>query len=171
MSEERLRKCDHLHDLSFPELKDKTVGLLIGIDIPAALRPLDCCLGEDGGPEAVQTPCGWVLYGPAESSTPKGNDVSCFNIAVCDANDNFPSPHEFLLKGELTNDNSREDRVAHEMLKDAEIVEGHFQVPLLWRNSNAKLSNNKMMAHTRLQSLKRRLDHNGDLKQRNAVLR
>ena len=93
MSEETLRKFDHLHDLSFPELKDKTVGLLIGIDTPAALRPLDCRFGEDGGPEAVRTPLGWVLYGPAESSSLKGNDVSCFNIALCDVNDNFPSPH------------------------------------------------------------------------------
>ena len=166
MSEETLRKFDHLHDLSFPELKDKTVGLLIGIDTPAALRPLDCRFGEDGGPEAVRTPLGWVLYGPAESSSLKGNDVSCFNIALCDVNDNFPSPHEFVLKGELTNDNSREDRVAHEILKNAEIVKGHFQVPLLWRNSNAKLPNNRMMAQTRLQSLKRRLDHNNELKQK-----
>ena len=166
MSEETLRKFDHLHDLSFPELKDKTLGLLIGINAPAASRPLDCRFGEDGSPEAVRTPLGWVLYGPAESSTPKGNHVSCFNIAECDAN--FPSPHEFVVKEELTNDNSRADRVAHEMLKNAEIVERHFQVPLLWRNSNAKLPNNKMLAQTRLQSLKRRLDHNSDLKQKYA---
>ena len=43
---------------------DADVGLLIGVDVPTALEPVDITPSRDGGPFAVKTRLGWVVSGP-----------------------------------------------------------------------------------------------------------
>ena len=53
---------------------------------------------------------------------------------------------------------SREDVVAEKTLDDATVlVNGHYQVPMLWKNVNSQLPNNKEMALKRFGHLRRRL--------------
>ena len=51
---------------------------------------------------------------------------------------------------------SREDRVVLQMMKDkVKIVNGHFQLPLLWKRSTDQLPHNRKIAEKRFMSLKR----------------
>ena len=57
-----------------------------------------------------------------------------------------------------------EDPIAFEIMsRQLQYVNGHYEVPLLWKNSAAILPDNYPMAVRRLQSLKRRLIKDPDL--------
>ena len=73
-------------------------------------------------------------------------------------------PQEYKVGCGLDHDNSREDRLALKIMMDSiKIVNGHFQLPLLWRHKNIFLPDNRAMAEKRLESLKRRLSKNESL--------
>ena len=60
---------------------------------------------------------------------------------------------------------SLEDVVSYELMNKAiKLVDGHFQLPLLWRNSGVTLPDSLPMAKRRLESVKRRLDRDPVLK-------
>ena len=64
----------------------------------------------------------------------------------------------------MDDNNSREDGILFQIMKDfMQQVDGHFQLPLLWRNKNMKLPNNIAMITKRLESLKRRLSKDKNL--------
>ena len=66
---------------------------------------------------------------------------------------------EFELKYSL------EDVVSYELMNKAiKFVNGHFQLPLLWRNNGVTLPDNLLMAKRRLEAVKRRLDNSPVLK-------
>ena len=60
-----LNNLEHLKDISFKELSDKTIGILIGVDASVVFRALDSRFGPEGAPDAIRTSLGWVLFGPA----------------------------------------------------------------------------------------------------------
>ena len=53
----------YLHDV-VPDDIDAEVDLLIGVNVPAALEPVDFIPSRDGGPFAVKTKLGWMVHGP-----------------------------------------------------------------------------------------------------------
>ena len=56
---------------------------------------------------------------------------------------------------------SREDVMAYDFMKrNIEFVDGHYQMPLPWKNNAVKLPESRAMATRRLQHLKRRLEKN-----------
>ena len=58
-----------------------------------------------------------------------------------------------------------EDVVSYELMNKAiKLVDGHFQLPLLWRNSGVTMLDSLLMAKRRLEAVKRRLDRNPVLK-------
>ena len=60
---------------------------------------------------------------------------------------------------------SLEDVVSYELMNKAiKLVDGHFQLPLLWRNSGVTLPDSLPMAKSRLEAVKRRLDRDPVLK-------
>ena len=60
---------------------------------------------------------------------------------------------------------SLEDVVFYELMNKAiKFVDGHFQLPLLWRNSGVSLPDSLPMVKRRLEAVKRRLDRNPVLK-------
>ena len=122
--------------------------------------------GPEGIPDAIRTSLGWVLFSPTilcQCCSDVGNDsdTDTFVRVILSENakvdPNFP-PHEYEINCGLDHDNSREDRLAHKIMKDSiKILRGHFQLPLLWRCKNVFLPDNRAMAQKRLESLKRRL--------------
>ena len=156
-----LLKWYHLRDLELPQITDKSVGLLIGIDCKRVFQPLECRIGPAKAPDAVRTPLRWVLYGA--NVTVGLADVSnhaALNVSIDVLRDD-PCP---LDLPEPSNDcscslkTSREDRIALQMMKEkVKIVNGHFQLPLLWESSTSQLPNNRKVAEMRLMCLKGRL--------------
>ena len=68
------------------------------------------------------------------------------------------APHQYVEEGELKCDNLREDRIALERMKSSiTFIDGHFKLPLLWRDKKEALPNNHQMAQRRLWLLKRKL--------------
>ena len=161
-----LEKMKHLKGVVLHELRDKTVSLLIGLDNFSLFRPLENRCGAEGEPDAVLTVLGWTLFGTI--SSPQDGIKSCMHVStlhdegVCLER----APHDFVLSCGLECDNSKEDRVAFELMQNSvKIVDGHFQLPLLWRNKSVKLPNNLLVAKNRLESLKRRLTKDPQLHQ------
>ena len=140
---------------------NKSVELLIGIDCKKVFHLLECRIGPAKTPDAIRTPVGWVLYGAnVTMGLDDGSDQAVLNVSIDVLRDN-PCP---LDLPESLNDCScslkppREDRVALQMMKDkVKIVNGHFQLPLLWKSSTDHFSNTRKVAEMRLMSLKSRL--------------
>ena len=60
---------------------------------------------------------------------------------------------------------SMEDPIAYDMMvRNLAYVEGHYQLPLLWRNEAEKLPDSREMALQRLKGLKRRLQRDKNVK-------
>ena len=156
-----LLKWNHLRDLELPQITGKSVRLLIGIDCKRVFQPLECRIGPAKAQDAVRTPLGWVLYGA--NVTVGLADVSnhtALNVSIDVLRDDpcpldLPKPSNDCSCSLKT---SREDRIALQMMKDkVKIVNGHFQLPLLWESGTNQLPNNRKVAETRLMCLKRRI--------------
>ena len=131
-------------------------------------------------PDAVQTPLGWSLLGPSfTSSLEKDKDV-CFvsahfgakgDVNVMEASV-INSAIEEIPDADRELDNiichgkglSIEDRKMYElMLESIKFDDGHYVLPLPWRNEEV-LPNNKTMALKRLKHLKKKLNKDPQLK-------
>jgi len=74
-----LQKHDCLRDVDLLRVEGATVTLLIGANFPEALRVEVVRNGSDGCPDAVLTPLGWSLLGPAfKTVAAADNEMSCF---------------------------------------------------------------------------------------------
>ena len=169
----RMDRFPHLEGITMSELADKKVGLLIGLDAFTVFRPLETRFGPSGTPDAIRTILGWTLFGPSLSL----DHVTGDNVGM-----SFPSMHATLaddveadsesplrnpLPGELRVPNSREDRAAFKKMKNSvKMVEGHFQLPLLWKEEGFKLPSNRKMVENRLESLRKRLSKDKNLHKR-----
>jgi len=91
-------------DISFPKIKNKAAGLLIGVDHCKLLTPLESRFGPEGGPDAIRTSLGWVLYGPIDSNLKFDNNqtANVLRIAVQNSpNDVICCPYECVQPGIL----------------------------------------------------------------------
>jgi len=59
-----LNAFPHLRNVRFATIDAETVSLLTGADVPEALRVL-VRHGQGRSPDAIKTPLGWLLLGPA----------------------------------------------------------------------------------------------------------
>ena len=74
-----LQKHDYLRGVDLPRVEGATVTFLIGANFPEALRIEVVRNGSDGCPDAVRTPLGWSLLGPAfKTVAAPDNEMSCF---------------------------------------------------------------------------------------------
>ena len=162
-SQSALEKMNHLKGVELMELGHKSVGLLIGLDAPELFRPLEYRYGDKDESDAIKTLMGWTMFGVADSAS-HDDSTFCFNVGVLRPDELDYSPHEFVEPCGLNEENAREDQISHQLLKDSiQHVDGHFQLPLLWKNRNILLPNNFLMAQKRLKSLKRRLSNDPSL--------
>ena len=54
----------HLRGIDFPTIGNQKIMLIIGMDNPDALMPLEVRRGSKGAPYATKTVLGWLLNGP-----------------------------------------------------------------------------------------------------------
>lgn len=69
-----LQRWPHLRHIPLPEI-DSEIELLIGLNMPKALEPLQVIPSVDDGPYAVKTILGWTVNGPL------GGDSSCETVS------------------------------------------------------------------------------------------
>ena len=143
----------YLHDV-VPEDIDAEVGLLVGINVPSALEPVDFIPSRGGGPFAVRTRLGWVVNGPVRNKRWTQMRSTANRIQV------------EIQQLQLDSDNlASEERgwsvEDHQWLRKVEeglkMSDGHYELPLP-RKSKLPLPDNREVALRRLQSLKKRFD-------------
>ena len=58
----------HLSGISFPQIRDNRIGILIGADAFTATVPLKYTIGPPGTPYGVLTQLGWTITGPVSNN-------------------------------------------------------------------------------------------------------
>ena len=148
-----------------PVFGDVEIGLLIGLNCLEAIKPQEVVPGKDRDPYAVRTGLGWGVVGlrPPNSKPPDGHFVfrtrlsevtpdavnKMFDIEYCERNSEGQSL-------------SVEDRRFLDKLKSEirQCDDGHFELPLPFREENLKMPNNRSQALKRLNSLRSRMTKN-----------
>lgn len=157
-----LEKWPHLKHVCLPEI-DKDVEILIGMNVPRALEPLEVIRSVDGGPYAVRTMLGWTVNGPLGDCSDTSvchSEVLVNRISAVTLDElwnkqfktDFPENSQDEQPGLLRED-CRFLEMANETVK---LVEGHYNVALPLRDRKVSMPNNRKIAEQRTLNLKRR---------------
>ena len=136
------------------------IGLLIGSNCPAALEPSEVVPRGDEGPYAMQLHHGWTLTGPLHvRDTPNSSYVICHRITVREAESvkEMVLPQAIQQTLELDFNDcksgpdgysySREDkRFITGIEQSIQHHDGHYVIPLPFRNSQTKIPSNRDQA-------------------------
>ena len=166
---EDISQWPHLKDVKLPRLQGLSeVGLLTGQDTPYALTPLEVVSGVVGthSPYATRTILGWAVNGPLNRLN--GSHTAQVNFTQsC-------TPLEMQLEKlwslesvpDVAGDKqlSTEDRRTLEMWEQSiHLSDGHYELPIPFRQHPSVLANNREMILRRLQSLHTKLLHKPEL--------
>ncbi|XP_078495525.1 uncharacterized protein LOC144750934 [Ciona intestinalis] len=176
-----MRRHNYLRDVELRHVKNGTVKILIGADVPQAFRVESSRSGSGQCPDAIKTPLGWSLLGPSFDATTAS--FACSNFISIKAEDTevLRAAHVMFLKDEsdlqpftadtnpdesaLGTSLSVEDRRTYRLMKDSvKFTDNHYELPLPWRHDYQILPDSRMMAKRRLSGLKKRLTCNPDMK-------
>ena len=166
---------DHSHlvglELAYnPDKPRDRIDVLIGSDFYWDLVIGDVKMGEKGS-IAIRSRLGWLLSGPIESAA-VANLVSSHMI-VAEGVNKTPS----VMKNEqLTNllkrfweteslgtDNDEKELIKNGFLRHIEFIDGHYQIPLQWKNDVADISDHFLLSLNHLKLLQCRLLKRPDL--------
>ena len=162
-----LKQWSHLKELAtkLPSYNNELeIGLLIGSNCPTAMEPLQVIPTEGNGPLAVRYRLGWTISGPCRVMNDE-NSIVCNRIVVREISTVRESilPAEILQMMELDFSErdtgtlpgecaySQEDK---EFMKYAEkgitFENGHYEVPLPFRDPEETIHNNRSQALKRI---------------------
>ncbi len=147
-----VKKWNHLSHLEFPSVPDKEISILIGTNVPEALIITEYKIGPPNSPVGVKTRFGWTLMG-------KGSQRAVVNfVDLQEQVEKWWNIESTGLLPESKKTMSVEDQRALQKMEDTiKIVNGHYMVGLPWKHDEPRLPNNKSLALSRLQSVKRKL--------------
>ncbi|XP_066929860.1 uncharacterized protein [Clytia hemisphaerica] len=164
-----------------PNTTSLKVGILIGANCLKAIEPLKVIPSQDDGPFAFKTKLGWCVVGPISSSR-SSDTISCCRVMV---NDHGRSNHlvveetqvkdsgiesmlknlfdiESVPKTKLSTEYesfSQDDLHFLEIVENrSEFIDGHYHVPLPFRNENISFPDNRPLALKRLSLLKKKFE-------------
>ena len=165
-----LSKWEHFNDILLPEIGGEEVTLLIGANFPEAHIHEEVRVGGAGEPYAVRTLLGWATMGPLNGNIRSQFDQVNVNFLKYGNETLDQQMSQFLdLENIDSISSSRkgmsvQDREALGKLNSSvRLVDGHYEVGMLWKHENPWLPNNRMTAVARLRSLRRRLCADGQL--------
>jgi len=157
------------------------VGLLIGYNCPRALVPRDVIPPVGNGPFAQRTDLGWGIVGLISGD---GNATSDFHCSqhICSVKSGSrivlrTTAKEVITPQEILGFFGREEGYSSKKghsVEDAKFlkimqdgmrkVDGHFEMPLPFRNPNDLPANNKVVAAQRLKSIAKRFDKDAEFR-------
>ena len=163
-TEEQISSWPHLKGIHLPQINDRRVKLLIGMDRPDVIEnDVEKRRGRTGEPYAVRTPLGWTVCGPVTEDSEDESDDAHINFARTDRGTiNEQLEHIYNAEfGDVLGDTSPslsiEDQKAARIMKEsAQLVDGHYQVRLPFHHEAPKLPDNHKIAAKRLDLLKKR---------------
>ena len=157
-----LERWPYLSRIQLDEI-DADIELLIGIDVPKAMEPWEIINSEGNGPYAVKTLFGWVVNGPLSScsAVELGPSVMLANrITVSNIKDLLLTQynHDFCEKEyDEKEETSDEDKRFMTMACNSFVLKnGHYQLPLPFRNKDTVMPDNYAVAQQRTLNLLRK---------------
>ena len=134
------------------------VGMLLGEDCGSMLLPLETRVDRSDEPYAARISHGWYIAGPTRMGSVA--DECCANLCVVE-----PSAERcdklWGIDHGLTDIKSMSveaSKVIKGWDKECELIEGHVQLPIQWKQAPPDLPDNYEMADKRLVSLRETLD-------------
>ncbi|XP_068234194.1 uncharacterized protein [Palaemon carinicauda] len=159
-----------------PELD---IGILIGSNCPTALQPLEVVPTSGYGPFAVRYLHGWTVNGPVHVKV-SSNGVSCHRLLVSDVQHVTDCITVESIRKYFELDFSERDlgsvpderglsfediRFVKRCQDDIEFRDGHFQLPMPFRDLNVNLPYNKKQAVSRAKWQRRKMKNSEDYRQ------
>ena len=144
-SNDEIKDVDYLEDVSFDELEEKTVGMLIGMRHAWTWLGGEVRRSTPDKPLALKTRFGWALAGGCDRDGT--GEMSCYKISIQKDNEDIHECVEKLFRQDFPNipfnekHMSRDDEYAMKQMEetirfDEEI--GHYRVGLPWKTSRAE---------------------------------
>jgi hypothetical protein len=168
VTEEEVERWPHLRELPLHHAESHEVTLLIGQDCPEALIPLSIVAGGKGEPYAIRTRLGWTVSGPVSSSSKPAPAVYFQQGSTDQLLDKVSKFWQVDSSGlyDQTNQTSVQDRgVLERWRASASHTDGHYTLPIPFRDLDPSLPDNRCMAERRLASLARKLRRHEGLRQ------
>jgi len=161
----------HLDDVNLTDVRDKEVRMIIGGNVPEAFWVLDERRGNPGEPYAILSPLGWTLLGPTSVKTDEYRYSTAFLTLQDDKDEDrlMKQVQQFwstdhVIEPPHCAKMSLEDKSALEtMTSSVQLVDGHYQIGLPWKQKIPYLPNNRSLAEQRLNLLRRRLLSDNEL--------
>ena len=190
----KLKNWGHLERIldEINEDDNISVGLLIRANCTKALEPIDVIPSKNNGPYAIKTRLGWCIVSPV-NGTQSRQGIHCNRIAVKQADTKDVGKHYFQTKtsveendvrdmltrlynleftengpteGKLETSMSREDQKFMKILQEGTTLRnGHYQVPLPFKEPYVNLPNNRYQAMQRFSYLEKKFSKNDQFKE------
>lgn len=161
-----VQKWPHLKGVEIDTLPDRSVGILIGYDVPEAHSISEQRIGVGKQPHAVKSIFGWVLRGPSDTSVLNCRHVNYVGVEEESLTETLARFFEVEFKTDGDSEDkapSLEDRRAVKIVECSTSLEGNnFVVGLPWRVDPTFDSNLKAVRY-RLMLLRKRLSKDDQL--------
>ncbi|XP_078483450.1 uncharacterized protein LOC144743487 [Ciona intestinalis] len=188
-------RWSHLRKLAkhLPSLMPSTpIGMLIGTNVPGAIRPRDVIAGGENEPYGQRSALGWGIVGCVEPATDDGSRVvshRCFrtqeerNIQQFETSSKSKeiiNPMQLRRWMESEFIEHKQNQVTAYSFNDTKFINtisenitkvenGHYEMPLPLKSTSVRMPDNKSLALKRLWQLKKRFERDpafaGDYKE------
>ncbi|XP_061882235.1 uncharacterized protein LOC133633659 [Entelurus aequoreus] len=165
--QEDIAPWPYLGNIILPSISSK-VELLIGTNAPRLLEPWEVINSHGGGPHAVRTLLGWVVNGPFRGQKRQAVSATVNSISVANLEELLISQYNLEFSEVMSEEKTKlsvEDKQFLEIANEAVLQDGHYSLKLPFRKPTVNLPNNRPSAEQCLQSLKRKMERNQQLKQ------
>ena len=153
----------HLNGVFIPHV-DTEIGLLIASDVPEVLDPIEVKHSQNGSPYAARTRIGWAINGPLGRRRNRSQSKSISLLVRVDPQ--FQRMVEDFYNRDFTDcfvDDTTEmlqdERRFMQNAKKIQLNDGHYQIPLPFKDHVVSVPNNKQQALSRITWLKKRLEN------------
>lgn len=151
----------HLQEVPFPEVERKKISILLGTNIQEVFVPLDVRKGNRNEPLAIKSCLGWSILGGSSNlqshSQGQVNLIGGEDLSLNNQLEHFWKIESYGATRPETKPLSVEDRRVLKLIENSiSLLDGHYQMGLLWRDDNPVLPYNRPLAEARLQYLKKR---------------
>ena len=137
------------------------VDLLIGLDNYEALIPLEVKRGRPGEPYGIRTLFGWCVNGQSPMKVPSRKVTSNF-ISTSSIQEDVSRLWEIENEGLDHLSWSQDDKLVIDLWdREHNMVDGHYELPIPWRDRSEALPNNFVVAKSRLDNLHKKLVRGG----------
>ena len=160
------KEWKHLRGINFVEPQGEEVTILLGCDVPEAHWVFDQRISGRKQPYAIRTLFGWILCGPLKD---RYNTQTSINLFCCDVHSlsnhiKLIYNHEFGDTLDMSEAYSIQEKKALSIISEGTSYNnGHFVIPLPWKNRSTVIPVNLSLAHKRLNYLRGRFHRDGNL--------